>query len=58
MGSDAAINAHLLFSPDEPDHLDRTRRLLATFTFRYPRHTAFLPYFIVGCRVLGQDFVL
>jgi energy-coupling factor transporter ATP-binding protein EcfA2 len=35
--SDAAINAHLLFSPDEPDHLDRIRRLLATFTFRYQK---------------------
>ena len=35
--TDAAINAHLLFSPDEPEHLDRIRRLLATFTFRYQR---------------------
>ena len=36
-GSNAAINAHLLFSPDDADHLDRIRRLLATFTFRYQR---------------------
>jgi len=33
--SNAAINAHLLFSPDGDDHLDRIRRLMATFKFRY-----------------------
>ncbi len=36
-GSNAAINAHLLFSPDDPEHLDRIRRLLETFTFRYQK---------------------
>lgn len=35
--SDAAINAHLLFSPDDPDHLERIRRLMAGFKFRYLR---------------------
>ncbi|QYF99653.1 ATP-binding protein [Massilia sp. NP310] len=33
--SNAAINAHLLFSPDSDDHLDRIRRLMASFKFRY-----------------------
>jgi hypothetical protein len=28
-------NAHLLFSPDDVDHLDRIRRLMASFKFRY-----------------------
>ena len=36
-GSNSAINAHLLFSPDDEDHLDRIRRLLASFKFRYQR---------------------
>ncbi len=35
--SSAAINAHLLFSPDDSDHLDRIRRLMASFKFRYLR---------------------
>ncbi len=33
--SSSAVNAHLLFSPDDHDHLDRIRRLMATFKFRY-----------------------
>ncbi|NMM80895.1 hypothetical protein B2J86_08140 [Acidovorax sp. SRB_14] len=35
--SSSAINAHLLFSPDDSDHLDRIRRLMASFKFRYLR---------------------
>ena len=31
----SAINAHLLFSPEASDHVDRIRRLLSSFTFRY-----------------------
>lgn len=31
----SAINAHLLFSPDETDHLERIRRLMSGFEFRY-----------------------
>jgi len=33
--SNSAINAHLLFSPDDIDHVDRIRRLMSTFKFRY-----------------------
>lgn len=36
-GSNSAINAHLLFSPEDKDHLDRIRRLMASFKFRYQR---------------------
>jgi hypothetical protein len=36
-GSNSAINAHLLFSPEDKDHLERIRRLLATFKFRYQK---------------------
>lgn len=36
-GSNAAVNAHLLFSPEDPDHLERIRRLMATFSFRYQK---------------------
>ncbi|MDG0835745.1 hypothetical protein EXH51_23735 [Pelomonas saccharophila] len=35
--SSSAINAHLLFSPDDVDHLDRIRRLMASFKFRYAK---------------------
>ncbi|MBN3790101.1 TrlF family AAA-like ATPase [Burkholderia sp. Ac-20353] len=31
----AALNLHLLFSPDEPDHCDRIRRFLLEFEFPY-----------------------
>lgn len=34
-GTNSAINAHLLFSPEDKDHLERIRRLLAGFKFRY-----------------------
>ena len=34
-GANSAINAHLLFSPDEKDHVERIRRLLSGFKFRY-----------------------
>jgi len=36
-GTNSAINAHLLFSPEDRDHVDRIRRLLAGFKFRYLR---------------------
>lgn len=36
-GSNSAINAHLLFSPEDKDHLERIRRLMASFKFRYQR---------------------
>ncbi|MDE1714391.1 AAA family ATPase (plasmid) [Chromobacterium amazonense] len=35
--SSSALNAHLLFSPNDCDHLDRIRRLMAGFKFRYQR---------------------
>ncbi|WP_133610919.1 TrlF family AAA-like ATPase [Aquabacterium commune] len=35
--SNSAVNAHLLFSPDASDHLNRIRRLMAGFKFRYQR---------------------
>lgn len=35
--SNSAINAHLLFSPEAADHLERIRRLMAGFKFRYQR---------------------
>lgn len=31
------INAHLLFSPEDDDHVERIRRLLSSFKFRYLR---------------------
>lgn len=36
-GSNSAINAHLLFSPEDSDHLERIRRLMASFKFRYQK---------------------
>lgn len=33
--SSSPINAHLLFSPEDVDHVERIRRLLSTFSFRY-----------------------
>lgn len=36
-GSNSAINAHLLFSPEDKDHLERIRRFMATFKFRYQK---------------------
>jgi energy-coupling factor transporter ATP-binding protein EcfA2 len=36
-GSNAAVNAHLLFSPDDHDHAERIGRLLETFVFRYQK---------------------
>lgn len=36
-GTNSAINAHLLFSPEDKDHLERIRRLMATFKFRYQK---------------------
>lgn len=36
-GSNSAINAHLLFSPEDKDHLERIRRLMASFKFRYQK---------------------
>lgn len=36
-GSNSAINAHLLFSPEDKEHLDRIRRLMASFKFRYQK---------------------
>ncbi|RTL35956.1 MAG: ATP-binding protein [Burkholderiales bacterium] len=33
--SDSAVNAHLLFSTDDPDHVSRIRGLMAGFSFRY-----------------------
>lgn len=36
-GSNSAINAHLLFSPEDKDHLERIRRLMAGFKFRYQK---------------------
>lgn len=35
--SSSAINAHLLFSPSDADHLERIRRLMGGFKFRYLR---------------------
>lgn len=35
--SNSALNAHLLFSPNDSDHLERIRRLMAGFKFRYQR---------------------
>lgn len=35
--SSSAINAHLLFSPSDVDHLERIRRLMRGFKFRYLR---------------------
>jgi AAA domain, putative AbiEii toxin, Type IV TA system len=35
--SSSALNAHLLFSPNDDDHLERIRRLMAGFKFRYQR---------------------
>ncbi len=34
-GSNSAINAHLLFSPEDKNHVERIRRFMATFKFRY-----------------------
>lgn len=31
----AALNLHLLFPPDEPDHCDRIKRFLLEFEFQY-----------------------
>lgn len=31
----SGINAHLLFSPDDPDHIDQIKRFLMSLTFRY-----------------------
>ena len=36
-GTNSAINAHLLFSPEDKDHLERIRRLMATFKFRHQK---------------------
>ncbi|MEP7295741.1 MAG: TrlF family AAA-like ATPase [Burkholderiales bacterium] len=33
--SSSPINAHLLFSPEDDDHIERIRRLLSSFSFRY-----------------------
>ena len=33
--SSSPINAHLLFSPEDDDHVERIRRLLSSFSFRY-----------------------
>ncbi|HVQ59576.1 MAG TPA: AAA family ATPase [Solirubrobacterales bacterium] len=33
-GSGAALNAHLLISPEASDHVEQTRRFLSTLTFR------------------------
>lgn len=35
--SSTSINAHLLFSPSDADHLERIRRLISGFKFRYLR---------------------
>lgn len=31
----SALNLHLLFSPDDPDHIDRIKRFLLEFEFQY-----------------------
>lgn len=31
----SAVNLHLLFSPDDPDHVDRIKRFLLEFEFQY-----------------------
>ncbi|HKI67376.1 MAG TPA: AAA family ATPase [Solirubrobacterales bacterium] len=33
-GSGSAVNAHLLISPDDPDHIDEARRFLSSLIFR------------------------
>jgi hypothetical protein len=33
--SSSAINAHLIFSPSDPDHRERIKRLMSSFKFRY-----------------------
>ena len=35
--SESAVNAHLLFSPEESDHVARIRGLMAGFTFKYAK---------------------
>lgn len=35
--SESAVNAHLLFSTDDADHVNRIRGLMAGFTFKYQR---------------------
>jgi hypothetical protein len=36
-GSGSAVNAHLLISPDDPDHVEEARRFLSSLTFKAKR---------------------
>jgi AAA domain, putative AbiEii toxin, Type IV TA system len=36
-GSGSAVNAHLLISPEDPDHVEEARRFLASLTFKAKR---------------------
>jgi ABC-type lipoprotein export system ATPase subunit len=38
-GSGSAVNAHLLISPDDPDHLEEARRFLSSLTFEAKKET-------------------
>jgi energy-coupling factor transporter ATP-binding protein EcfA2 len=38
-GSGSAVNAHLLISPDDPDHVEEGRRFLSSLTFEAKKET-------------------
>jgi energy-coupling factor transporter ATP-binding protein EcfA2 len=38
-GSGSAVNAHLLISPDDPDHVEEARRFLSSLTFEAKKET-------------------